>query len=84
MLLAELRHARDRGRLSDLYGRKGVFMASIALFLVGSSLAELAQGMGELIAFRGVQGLGAGGLMVGSMAIIGDLVPLRSVAAARA
>jgi EmrB/QacA subfamily drug resistance transporter len=64
-------------KLGDLYGRKGVFMASIVVFLIGSSLAGLSQGMGELIAFRGIQGLGAGGLMVGAMAIIGDLVPLR-------
>ncbi|HYZ37343.1 MAG TPA: MDR family MFS transporter [Pseudonocardiaceae bacterium] len=64
-------------KLGDLYGRKGVFMASIVVFLIGSSLAGLSQGMGELIAFRGVQGLGAGGLMVGAMAIIGDLIPLR-------
>jgi EmrB/QacA subfamily drug resistance transporter len=64
-------------KLGDLYGRKGVFMASIVVFLVGSSLAGLSQGMGQLIAFRGIQGLGAGGLMVGAMAIIGDLVPLR-------
>jgi EmrB/QacA subfamily drug resistance transporter len=64
-------------KLGDLYGRKGVFMASIVVFLIGSSLAGLSRGMGELIAFRGVQGLGAGGLMVGAMAIIGDLVPLR-------
>lgn len=64
-------------KLGDLYGRKGVFMASIAVFLVGSSLAGLSQAMGQLIAFRGIQGLGAGGLLVGAMAIIGDLVPLR-------
>ena len=64
-------------KLGDLYGRKGVFLASIVVFLIGSSLAGLSQGMGELIAFRGIQGLGAGGLMVGATAIIGDLVPLR-------
>ncbi|HKS52656.1 MAG TPA: MDR family MFS transporter [Pseudonocardiaceae bacterium] len=64
-------------KLGDLYGRKRLFMASIVLFLIGSSLAGLSQGMSELIAFRGIQGLGAGGLMVGAMAIIGDLVPLR-------
>ena len=64
-------------KLGDLYGRKGVFMASIVVFLIGSSLAGLSQGMGQLIAFRGFQGLGAGGLLVGAMAIIGDLVPLR-------
>ncbi len=64
-------------KLGDLYGRKGVFMASIAVFLAGSALTGLSQNMGELIGFRGVQGLGAGGLMVGAMAIIADLVPLR-------
>ena len=64
-------------KLGDLYGRKGVFMVSIVVFLVGSALAGLSQSMGELIGFRGVQGLGAGGLMVGAMAIIADLVPLR-------
>ncbi len=64
-------------KLGDLYGRKGVFMAAIALFLAGSALSGLSTGMVELIAFRAVQGLGAGGLMVGAMAIIGDLVPPR-------
>jgi EmrB/QacA subfamily drug resistance transporter len=64
-------------KLGDLYGRKGVFMASIVVFLVGSALTGLSQNMGELIGFRGVQGLGAGGLMVSAMAIIADLVPLR-------
>jgi EmrB/QacA subfamily drug resistance transporter len=64
-------------KLGDLYGRKGVFMASIVAFLAGSALTGLSQNMGELIGFRGVQGLGAGGLMVGAMAIIADLVPLR-------
>ena len=64
-------------KLGDLYGRKGVFLASLVVFLVGSALTGLSQNMGELIGFRGVQGLGAGGLMVGAMAIIADLVPLR-------
>jgi EmrB/QacA subfamily drug resistance transporter len=64
-------------KLGDIYGRKGVFMASIVVFLAGSALTGLSQNMGELIGFRGVQGLGAGGLMVGAMAIIADLVPLR-------
>ncbi|ODU01179.1 MAG: transporter, partial [Pseudonocardia sp. SCN 72-86] len=64
-------------KLGDLFGRKGVFMISIVVFLAGSALSGLAQNMGELIAFRGIQGLGAGGLMVGAMAIIGDLVPPR-------
>ena len=64
-------------KLGDLFGRRGVFMASIAVFLVGSALAGQSHNMAELIAFRGLQGLGAGGLMVGAMAIIGDLVPPR-------
>ncbi|WP_432877493.1 MDR family MFS transporter [Kribbella sp. CA-245084] len=64
-------------KLGDLYGRKGVFMASIAVFLLGSALAGLSQNMVGLIGFRGIQGIGAGGLMVGAMAIIGDLVPPR-------
>ncbi|WNE97995.1 MDR family MFS transporter [Streptomyces luomodiensis] len=65
------------GKLGDMYGRKGVFLTSIAIFLGGSALSGMAQSMGELIGFRAVQGLGAGGLMVGVMAIIGDLVPPR-------
>jgi EmrB/QacA subfamily drug resistance transporter len=65
------------GKLGDLYGRKGMFMASIVIFLIGSMLAGLSQNMGQLIGFRALQGLGAGGLMVGAMAIIGDLVPPR-------
>ncbi|MEV6261507.1 MDR family MFS transporter [Streptomyces sp. NPDC051784] len=65
------------GKLGDLYGRKGVFLTSIVIFLVGSVLSGMAQDMGQLIGFRAVQGLGAGGLMVGVMAILGDLVPPR-------
>jgi EmrB/QacA subfamily drug resistance transporter len=65
------------GKLGDMYGRKGVFMTSIVLFLLGSALSGLSQSMNELIAFRAIQGLGAGGLMVGVMAIIGDLIPPR-------
>ena len=65
------------GKLGDMYGRKGVFLTSIVLFLVGSALSGMAQDMGQLIGFRAVQGLGAGGLMVGVMAILGDLVPPR-------
>ncbi|MFJ8000275.1 MDR family MFS transporter [Streptomyces sp. NPDC096310] len=65
------------GKLGDLYGRKGVFLASIVVFLIGSALSGMAQDMGQLIGFRAVQGLGAGGLMVGVMAIIGDLIPPR-------
>ncbi|MFQ6146968.1 MDR family MFS transporter [Streptomyces seoulensis] len=65
------------GKLGDMYGRKGAFMTSIVLFLLGSALSGMAQDMGQLIGFRAVQGLGAGGLMVGVMAIIGDLIPPR-------
>ncbi|MFE3824984.1 MDR family MFS transporter [Streptomyces sp. NPDC059092] len=65
------------GKLGDLYGRKGVFLASIVVFLIGSALSGMAQDMSQLIGFRAVQGLGAGGLMVGVMAIIGDLIPPR-------
>lgn len=74
------------GKLGDLYGRKSVFITSIVIFLLGSALCGAAgssylggpgDGMVELIAFRAVQGLGAGGLIVNVMAIIGDLVPPR-------
>ncbi|MFJ2820069.1 MDR family MFS transporter [Streptomyces toxytricini] len=65
------------GKLGDMYGRKGSFLASIVIFLIGSALSGMAQDMGQLIGFRAVQGLGAGGLMVGVMAIIGDLIPPR-------
>ncbi|MET8945280.1 MDR family MFS transporter [Streptomyces sp. NPDC004542] len=65
------------GKLGDMFGRKATFLTSIVIFLAGSALSGMAQNMGELIGFRAVQGLGAGGLMVGVMAIIGDLIPPR-------
>src|SRR5918998_4671987 len=65
------------GKLGDMYGRKPVFLAAILIFLAGSLLSGLAQDMGELIAFRGLQGVGAGGLIVGAQAIIGEIVPPR-------
>ncbi|MDG4860736.1 MDR family MFS transporter [Streptomyces sp. T-3] len=65
------------GKLGDMYGRKNTFLTSIVIFLIGSALSGMAQDMGQLIGFRAVQGLGAGGLMVGVMAIIGDLIPPR-------
>ncbi|GHH23832.1 MDR family MFS transporter [Streptomyces rubradiris] len=65
------------GKVGDMYGRKGAFLGSIVIFLIGSALSGMAQDMGQLIGYRAVQGLGAGGLMVGVMAIIGDLVPPR-------
>ena len=65
------------GKISDLYGRKRIFQAAIITFLVGSLLAGLAQGIGELIAFRAVQGLGGGGLFALALATMGDIVPPR-------
>ncbi|MGW0945442.1 DHA2 family efflux MFS transporter permease subunit [Streptomyces sp. NPDC002623] len=65
------------GKLGDQYGRKKLFQAAIVIFLIGSALCGLAQDMSQLIAFRAVQGLGGGGLMVLSMAIVGDIVPPR-------
>jgi EmrB/QacA subfamily drug resistance transporter len=64
------------GKLADLYGRRKLYIFALCTFLVGSALAGAAQNMGELIAFRGIQGLGAGGLMVLTLTIIGDIVPL--------
>src|SRR3954449_1676030 len=65
------------GKLGDLYGRKVVLQAALVIFLVGSALCGLAQGMTELIAFRAIQGLGGGGLMVSAQAAIGDVVSPR-------
>jgi EmrB/QacA subfamily drug resistance transporter len=61
------------GKLSDLYGRKPIFMIGIVIFLVGSALSGLSQNMGMLIAFRGLQGVGAGSLFPVALAVIGDL-----------
>lgn len=69
------------GRLSDLVGRKNLYLIAIGLFLVGSALSGTADSMGGLIAFRFVQGLGGGGLMILSQAITGDLIPPRVRAA---
>jgi EmrB/QacA subfamily drug resistance transporter len=65
------------GKLGDMLGRKPVFLTAILIFLAGSMLAGLSQSMGELIGFRALQGVGAGGLMVGAQAIIADIVPPR-------
>jgi EmrB/QacA subfamily drug resistance transporter len=65
------------GKLGDLYGRKRIFQTAIAIFLAGSALCGISQNMLELTGFRGLQGLGAGGLMVTALAIIGDVVPPR-------
>ncbi|MFG2617734.1 DHA2 family efflux MFS transporter permease subunit [Streptomyces sp. NPDC048507] len=65
------------GKLGDQYGRKKLYQYAIVLFLVGSALCGIAQNMPQLIGFRALQGLGGGGLMVLSMAIVGDIVPPR-------
>src|SRR6187401_983303 len=61
------------GKLSDIYGRKPIFMIGIVIFLIGSALSGLSQNMGMLILFRGIQGIGAGALFPVALAIIGDL-----------
>ncbi|MFE4330356.1 MFS transporter [Streptomyces sp. NPDC056831] len=65
------------GKLGDLFGRKGVFQFAIVVFVIGSALAGWSRTMDELIAFRAVQGIGGGGLMIGVQAIIADVVPPR-------
>jgi EmrB/QacA subfamily drug resistance transporter len=65
------------GKLGDMYGRKKFFIAAIVIFLAGSALSGLSTSMAELITFRAVQGLGAGGLMVGAIATLGEIVPPR-------
>ncbi|MEA2255166.1 MAG: hypothetical protein QOG35_1211 [Solirubrobacteraceae bacterium] len=66
------------GKLGDLYGRKRVFQGAIVVFLAGSALCGLSRDMGELIAFRTLQGLGGGGLIVLAQALIGDVVAPRA------
>ena len=65
------------GKLGDQYGRKIFFQAAIVIFVAGSILSGISTSMIELIAFRAVQGLGSGGLMVGAQAIVGDIVSPR-------
>jgi EmrB/QacA subfamily drug resistance transporter len=65
------------GKLGDLYGRKGVMQGAIVLFLAGSALCGISQNMTQLILYRAIQGLGGGGLMVTTQAIVGDIVPPR-------
>jgi EmrB/QacA subfamily drug resistance transporter len=65
------------GKLSDLYGRRRLFLVAITVFLIGSALCGAAQTMGQLIAFRALQGVGAGGLIPLSQAAIADLFPPR-------
>jgi EmrB/QacA subfamily drug resistance transporter len=65
------------GKLGDQYGRKTFFQTAIVIFLAGSALSGLSHSMVELIAFRAIQGLGGGGLMIGAQAIVGDIVSPR-------
>ena len=65
------------GKLSDIFGRKPLFMIAISIFLVGSVLCTFAWSMYSLAAFRAVQGIGAGGLMSLALTILGDIVPPR-------
>ena len=76
-ILATTATAQVWGKLGDQYGRKYLFMASIVIFLIGSALSGLSRSMTELIAFRALQGVGGGGLLVLAQAIIGDIVPPR-------
>lgn len=65
------------GKLGDLFGRKGLFLFAITVFLIGSMLCGISQNIDQLIAFRALQGIGGGGLMIGAQAIIGDVVSPR-------
>jgi EmrB/QacA subfamily drug resistance transporter len=76
-LLAQTAVTPLYGKLGDLYGRKPVLQTAVVIFLVGSALCGLARSMTTLIAFRAVQGLGAGGLIVLTQAVVGDIVPPR-------
>ncbi len=76
-LLASTASTPIWGKLGDLYGRKTFFQAAIGIFLIGSVLAGLSQNIEELIVFRAIQGLGAGGLIVGAQASLGDIVSPR-------
>ena len=77
ILLASTVSGPIYGKLGDLYGRKVVLQTAIVVFLVGSALCGISQNMIELIGFRALQGLGAGGLMVTAIAVVGDVVPPR-------
>ena len=65
------------GKLSDIYGRKPLFLTAISIFLIGSMTCTFAQSMYQLAAFRALQGIGAGGLFSLALTILGDIVPPR-------
>ena len=83
-LLASTIAAPLYGKLGDLYGRKLVLQIAIVIFLIGSALCGLAQNMTELIAFRALQGLGGGGLIVDSLAVVGESSLRENAAGTRA
>jgi EmrB/QacA subfamily drug resistance transporter len=76
-LLAQTITSAVVGKLGDQFGRKRVFQTSVAIFIVGSALCGLSEGMSWLIASRAIQGVGAGGLTVTATALIADFIPLR-------
>jgi len=65
------------GRLSDIYGRRRIYLLGVSLFLIGSALSGASQSMLQLVAFRGLQGLGGGALMILTYTIVGELYRLR-------
>ncbi|HZS23770.1 MAG TPA: MDR family MFS transporter [Gaiellaceae bacterium] len=65
------------GKFGDLYGRKGTLQIAVVIFLIGSALCGISQNMTELISFRALQGLGAGGLLTTTIAVVGDIIPPR-------
>src|SRR3954463_9375490 len=65
------------GKLGDLYGRKRMLQIAVVIFLIGSALCGMSRNMPELVAFRAVQGIGGGGLMVTAMGVIADILPPR-------
>src|ERR1700761_5713299 len=76
-LLAQTAVTPVYGKLGDLYGRKVVLQAGLVIFLAGSALCGASQSLTQLVIFRAIQGLGGGGLLVSTMAAIGDVVPPR-------